>query len=297
MKEAAVPRKATAASKTRARPGIWDQCSFLLVLLQPTPGQRQALAGKTAPLRLRPFRRAFGGHETPAMELYWLDAKISSHIHAQLRIVEVVLRQQMHESLKAQYGARWFDSSQAGLSRECKGKVAEAKSRVQRAQPQGRRSGNPGQRTRPPASDTIIAELMMGFWAALLRQPGDAQHLQTLWSPALNGCFNQNRQSHQQVWQMHDALKVCQRLNWARNRVNHCESVVFGFPQPGQGQGVQIRYSPGAIVQECRALVGRFDREVEAWMRSSSAVDHLIAAPAAKQALAYSASQARRRII
>lgn len=88
-----------------------------------------------------------------------------------------------------------------------------------------------------------------------------------------------------------DSSRRTQRLNWARNRVNHCESVVFGFPQPGQAQGIQLRHSPAGIIEDCRVLVGRFSGEVEAWMRASTAVDQLVAHPLAQQALAYSARQ------
>ncbi|MCB8913357.1 hypothetical protein KUG88_24875 [Rhodococcus rhodochrous] len=81
------------------------------------------------------------------------------------------------------------------------------------------------------------------------------------------------------------------------NRVNHCESVVFGFPQPGQAQGSQLRHSPAGIIEDCRVLVGRFSGEVETWMRASTAIDQLVAHPLAQRALAYSANQSGRKIV
>lgn len=263
------------------------------MLVQPTPQQEAALASVTASSRLAPFRRACNGHEGPALALYLLDAKLASHIHSHLRIVEVVLRQQMHEALRARYGARWFDNtSGAGLSGDGRSKVEQAYEELT-----PRRSRRQSDRAPTvPAADKVVAALMMGFWAGLLRTPRDVDHEATLWVPALEGCFNR-RGPQSPTLDMSAAQKVCQRLNWARNRVNHCESVVFGFPQPGQVQGGQLRYTPASIVEECRALVGRFSADVEAWMRASTAIDQLIADPGAHQALVYSAAQPRRVVV
>ncbi|WP_032402303.1 MULTISPECIES: hypothetical protein [Nocardiaceae] len=223
--------------------------------------------------------------------MYLLDAKLASHIHGHLRIVEVVLRQQMHEALKVQYGARWFDStSGAGLSAEARLKVAGAYDDLN---PRRSRS-----RMQPaPAADKVVAALMMGFWAGLLRTPRDVDHEATLWVPALEKCLNDRRDPLAPELTMSAAQKILQRLNWARNRVNHCESVIFGFPQPGQRQGGQLRYAPASIIEECRTLVGRFSTDVEAWMRSSTAIDDLIADSAAQNALAYSSAQRGRVVV
>lgn len=263
------------------------------MLTQLTPRQQAALNASTANGRLAPFRRTYSGHEGPAAELYLLDAKLASHIHAHLRIVEVVLRQQMHVALKGSYGARWFDSrTGANLSSEASKKVRDAYDTLN-PQRQRRAASPQGQK---PSADKVVAALMLGFWVALLRTPNDADHQATLWTPALEACFNVNRIAGTPIWTMSKSQKTCQRLNWARNRVNHCESVVFGFPQPGQTQHGQIRYSPKSIVDECRTLVGRFDPSIEAWMRTCTVVDHLIADPAAQRALAYSAGQQGRTI-
>lgn len=263
------------------------------MLEQPTPTQQAALVAVTAGSRLKPFRRACQGHEGPALELYLLDARLASHIHGHLRIVELVLRQQMHVALKAAYGDRWFDNATgAGLSQDAQKKIRDAYDTLN---PPRRK---PGARPAPrPPADKVVAALMLGFWTALLRAPRDVDHEATLWTPALDGCFNGARQPSAAVWTMAQTQKRCQRLNWARNRVNHCESVVFGFPQPGQAQGIQLRHSPAGIIEDCRVLVGRFSGEVEAWMRASTAVDQLIAHPLAQQALAYSANQSGRKIL
>ncbi|MGX1770381.1 hypothetical protein ACWIE7_19125 [Dietzia sp. NPDC055343] len=256
---------------------------------QPTLTQQAALIAVTAGSRLKPFRRTYGGHERPAFALYLLDAQLASQIHSHLRIVEVTLRQQMHMALSDAYGDRWFDNATgAGLSQDAQKRVREAHELLR-----PRRQAQSFQ----PSPDKMVAAMMLGFWTSLLRAPHDVDHETTLWGPALESCFNGARQPTTPAWTMTDAQKVCQRLNWARNRVNHCESVVFGFPQPGQVQGVQLRHSPASIVEDCRTLVGRFSSEVEEWMRASNTLDQIINDPAAQKALAYSASQPKRQIM
>ncbi|MDV6278448.1 hypothetical protein R3Q06_34090 [Rhodococcus erythropolis] len=149
------------------------------MLAQLTPLQQRALSGATASARLAPFRRVYSGHETPAIGLYHLDAKLASHVHAHLRIVELVLRQHMHAALTTAYGRRWFDDNTgARLSREAKDKIRDAYGTLT---PRNRRNRT----APPPGADKIVAALMLGFWVSLLRTPNDADHTRTLWTPAL----------------------------------------------------------------------------------------------------------------
>ena len=250
---------------------------------QLTAEQRAALTQATSKKGLQPYRRALGGHEQDALDLYVLDATIASHLHAQLRLVETVLREQVHRALTSTYGSSWYevrsdDTTAAGLGNTCRSMVQDAVRAL-------RREGGGG-RVKPQrlAPDKVIAELMLGFWAKALDTPGDADHARTIWAAGVEGAFNQEQTD---TWSQDQAKKICHRLTWARNRVNHCESVVFGFPQKGmQHQGRQLRLPPVMILESCRTLVGRFDVELEAWMRTSTDVDHLLADPLVQDAWA-----------
>ncbi|WP_242484866.1 hypothetical protein [Rhodococcus sp. MS16] len=264
-------------------------------------------------LRLRPYLAAMNGSQRQARQLYHLDMKLSSHIHSQLRVTELVVRQQMHLALSTRYGTRWFDQ-RSFISKSVNKGVDKAYTQLlstrdyeiltkKRPAPKDPRTGKP-RIVRRPDPGKIVAELIFGTWVQPLPKPADSDNEKKLWRPALESCFNQTglrmrsgavvsgTSTRRPVWSMDDAMKLMMSLNWARNRVNHCESVVFGFPQAGKftpaGAGeprMQIRNSPRKVIEDCRTLVGRFDTTVEAWMRTSTTVDHLAADPLAQVAL------------
>ncbi|MET3960040.1 hypothetical protein ABIE52_006975 [Rhodococcus sp. OAS809] len=285
------------------------------VFLQPTKLQGDALERASAKERLRPYLAAMNGSRLQARRLYHLDMELSSHIHSQLRVTELIVRQQMHLALSGQYGPRWFDR-QALTSKSVRVGVDKAYGQLlsvrdyeilakKRVAPKDPRTGKP-RIVRRPEPGKIVAELMFGTWVQLLTKPADSDNEKKLWTPALESCFNQTvtpTSARRPVWTMDDAMKVTMSLNWARNRVNHCESVVFGFPQAGQfmpsGPGqprMQIRKSPRRIIEDCRTLVGRFDTTVESWMRTSATVDHLAADSLARTALQYTHNRINRHV-
>lgn len=253
-------------------------CSFMWP--QPTNAQRKALTTLTSKKRLKSYRRAMNGHEEPALDLYILDSQLSSLMHGHFRQIEVVLREQMNQALTAAYGRNWFliqedGSTPAGLGNTCRDMVKKAQNNL------NREAGKPWSKSMNGISaDKMVAELTMGFWAKLLATPGDADHASTIWSAGVSQVFNQQHVGDAVQWSQHDAMKICQRLTWARNRVNHCESVVFGFPQKGmRHKGKQLRLSPKLILENCRSLAGRFDPNLEQWMRDSAVADELMEHP------------------
>jgi hypothetical protein len=263
----------------RPKPGDYEVNRTLLqVIPQPTLTERQAIVASLAPARLRPYRQAVaGGGDGRAVELYLLDAQIASHLHATFRAAEVVIREAVHRGLAAVYTDRWFNNHNGMLDERSLGEIAKARTELARA---GSRSPSPGQ---------IVAQLMFGTWTNLFDRGGTradgtrADYADDLWLPALSNEFTQGSPTQQQV---HALTK---RLNWARNRINHCESVVFGFPQPGQRtrSSQQIRRSPALLLQDTRDLVGYTDPAIQTWLTKWTDVDQLIADPLAQEAIAY----------
>lgn len=246
---------------------------------QLTNKQRQALNNLTSKKRLKPYRRAMHGYEGPALDLYVMDTHLSSLMHGHLRQIEVILREQMNQALTATYGREWYLSKEdgstlAGLGNRCRDMVKTAQKEL------NREAGRALNSKHGISPDKMVAELMMGFWAQLLAEPGDADHESTIWLAGVNQVFNQQHTSDAVEWSQHDAMTICQRLTWARNRVNHCESVIFGFPQKGiRHNGKQLRLSPKLILENCRRLAGRFDSDFEQWMRDSTNADELLNHP------------------
>lgn len=233
----------------------------------PTADQALQLEACTSQERLRRYRAVVGGHRERALQLYLADAALASHFHAHLRMVEVILREQFHRALTTAYGSRWYISHAALLGGNGPSMLAAAQNSLGQA-----KWRNPGY---------VVAELMLGFWAGLLQTPSGGQH-QQLWTDALGGAFN--ARAELPPWSRHDAMLVCKRLTWARNRVNHCESVIFGFPQKGMVQRKQLRLPPAMILADCRRVVSRFSSHLEDWMNATTTLDDALTLPDVQQA-------------
>lgn len=227
----------------------------------PTLEQAKQLEASTSLDRLHRYRAVMGGRRNEALTLYIVDAELASQFHAHLRWVEVILREQIHRALTQTYSSQWYISHASLLGGHARSMLSEAKGSLGDAKFQ-----RPGY---------VVAEVMLGFWTNLLQNPASGDH-ERIWREALAAVFNQRRDVA--AWNRHDAMQLVQRLNWARNRVNHCESVVFGFPQKGvRPNGKQLRLPPEMILDDCRRLIGRFGSDLHAWISSSSATDALLA--------------------
>ena len=93
---------------------------------------------------------------------------------------------------------------------------------------------------------------MFGTWVNLLDTGARGNYEADLWRPAISGSFQADQPTapHPRA-QVHALVK---RMNWARNRVNHCEPVIFGFPRKGQitAQGVRLRTTPHQLLADAR---------------------------------------------
>jgi len=58
-----------------------------------------------------------------------------------------------------------------------------------------------------------------------------------------------------------------ERINWARNRISHCEPVVFGLPMPGLGTGrIRVRRSPALMFADVRTLLQLTTSDFAGWL-------------------------------
>lgn len=246
------------------------------MLVQPAPTLLPAVAASLAPARLRAFRRATQGHNRLALEMYLVDARLASTMHATFRAVEVLVRERMHRALSASFSERWFDvlETRGLLDARTERKLAVARQRAA--------DGS------APSAGKVVAQLMLGAWVELLDRGATGRYELELW-PVLTTAFA-GRGPTPPRQEVHDLAK---RFNWARNRVNHCEPVVFGFPLVGERapDGRQRRSAPAALLEDVRALADLADPAVSRWLRTCSAADDLIADPLAQRALDHIAAQ------
>lgn len=248
-------------------------------MLVPVPDSAlaPAILASLARERLRQFRRAVpNGDHRAVLDLYVLDSELASRFHALFRVVEVSLRETIHRALVAGFGPRWF-SDQAFRSALDQRTVAAVDDAVRAARPGG---------GTPPAG-AVVAQMMLGTWVQVLAPGARRRQEATVWQPVLAAAFQQGVAAGQ-VRTRAEVFELAQRVNWARNRVNHCEPVVFGFPLPGQMTATRQRRraTPHQILDDARALVAAMSGPVAAWLDAWNDMDTLLASTQVTQALA-----------
>lgn len=248
------------------------------VLPLPSPTEQSALVASLARERLRAFRRVVNGSDRLAIELYVLDAAIASEFHSVVRSLEILLRENMHRALAQRFGANWYQVLHAQLDLRTRKDITKARNQVGWSAPPGK----------------VVAQMMFGAWTGLLDAGGAlsdasgaqlADYEQLLWSTALTNAFTSPTSV---ALERRDVHSLAQTVHWARNRINHCEPLVFGFPQPGQStvSGVQARKTPARVLKDAQQLLLLLNPDVSAWMSKWDTLDRLLVEPLAQQALA-----------
>lgn len=178
------------------------------------------------------------------------------------------MRERVHRALSASFDEHWYVTRRELFDVDLTEKIDEALEKVGEKAPPGK----------------VVAQLMLGTWVSLLgkgdrkRDGTKARFDRSFWAPALQHTFNTADRKA-----LH---RSAMSLNWARNRINHCEPVVFGFPQPGLGTaGVQLRRAPRLVLEDARSLVGHLDVDLKQWMRRWSEIDTLLMDPLMEAAL------------
>ncbi|WP_143261544.1 Abi family protein [Allokutzneria sp. NRRL B-24872] len=166
--------------------------------------------------RLAPYVFACGDDQAHALRLYEWNIELSGALYEALAVVEVVVRNVIHDELTAWHTSRglpgtWLDDPQRQLGEPARRDLAKAKERAQ----QWRTVRGVREATRPdPPPGAIIAELSFGFWSFLLA----AQYEHTLWTPSIRHGFpGTNKRELVQ--------RPLRRLHQIRNRIAHLEPV------------------------------------------------------------------------
>lgn len=239
------------------------------VIPQLTKTEQDALIRSLAPVRFRRFRAATSG-DREAASLYLLDSMVASHMHATVRVIEVALREHLHRALSEAFGEKWYLTQNSTFDEALAANVKDALESVGENAPAGR----------------VIAKFTFGTWVSLLGKGSkksdgtNARYVENLWEPALQAAFDKGSITRSGL------RRIAMSLNWARNRISHCEPVVFGFPQPGLGKpGLQIRRAPHLVLEDARTLASHISPGLEGWLRRWTEVDELLRDPLLQVAL------------
>lgn len=241
-----------------------------------TPVVSAALRKAISPDRMATYVAAAQRLGCDELDLYVWDRDLAAAVLADIAIVEVALRNALHDALSVAYGTQDWYRLDIGLDDRSRGALAEAWNRLTKP----RRT--PGR---------VVARLMLGFWTGLLdaggyygREPQAFKaDYEQLFRSTLQRAFPGGRaearaaSAHFTREWMHSIATVMQDL---RNRAAHHEPLVGGFPLNGQkdrhGNPVRLSVQQG---HEAYLLLARtIDRDLGSWLAANSAVPPLLAA-------------------
>jgi hypothetical protein len=232
-----------------------------------TPKQILALERSITPTRMSTYLDEAGQDPDWARNLYLWDRDLSVAFLADLAILEVALRNAMHERLSDRWTEKWYESDEVALDERSASALATAWSRVAGDKTPGR----------------IVAQCMFGFWRGLLDKGGHVGRsprkrrcrYDVLWRGVLDKAFPGGRAEAQKDgvrWQRTYALAVVTRINELRNRVAHHEPLIKGFPLAGQQQ----RRSALEAHNDCLKLAAMLDRDLHSLLVATSRVPALL---------------------
>jgi hypothetical protein len=166
------------------------------------------LRRRLSPERFDPYERACAQDLDAAVRLYEWNVEISSAFYEVLGILEVVLRNALHDHLtewhrRTAKPGNWYDDPGLILDSQRRHDVADARLRLRR----DAKIETPGR---------VVAELTFGFWRFLLSK----RYETTLWTPALRHAFPGLRPARRQT--LYTPVHELVRL---RNRIAHHEPI------------------------------------------------------------------------
>lgn len=265
---------------------------------QVATGQHASLQRGISHPRFQTFLVAAGHKPDLARELYVWNRDVSVAILADVAIVEVALRNAMHDAAVSAWGSHWYGDSTVPLDDRSSRQLAGAwsnlhesvKGRAQDADVPGR----------------VIAQCMFGFWTNLLdaggyigKQPRrTSSDYEILWHSAFKNAFPGGRleakrqrdglianvpdgpNKPDEVLRLRQDVaftrkwvhRICKNVNELRNRVAHHEPIINGFPLQGQQQ----RMTAGDGHEQIRILTRMLDRPLAAWLDANSQVQALL---------------------
>lgn len=266
---------------------------------QPVPDPHSGLHTAISSPRFATFLHAADDDVALAHRLYVWNLDLSVAVLADIAIVEVALRNAMHDAASRAWGSHWYQSQDVQLDGRSEGQLSNAfgylhKSIKERASD----ADVPGR---------VVAQCMFGFWVNLLdsgnyvgRPPRRVKvDYDVLWEVAFKHAFPGARLEARALRNILEAKipagpdkpakvarlrqevafnrtwvhSICKNVNDLRNRVAHHEPLINGLPLAGQGQRITAAAAHGRVLMVARML----DRDLAAWLNVNSKVPSLLA--------------------
>ncbi|HEV7255750.1 MAG TPA: hypothetical protein VGN97_21955 [Mesorhizobium sp.] len=205
-----------------------------------TPALMTAFSRTVSPGRWGTYLEATGFNEEVALRLYLWNAAVGQSFHFPLQAAEVALRNVVSAAIAAEFCPNWWSDGacRAALGLDRCGEIDKAAQRIRR------KYGV------EPHTDQIVASLMLGFWAAMLKR----EHNPHLWATRTQSAFP-HLGPGQGIRNVSSTTNTVQDL---RNRIFHHEPLI--------GRNLSEDYA--AILR----LLGWICPETRQWVREHSSV-------------------------
>jgi hypothetical protein len=210
----------------------------------PTPSVL-ALRQRMSFERMGPYEQACSGDHDKAFALYEWNCAVSGAFFEALGLLEVALRNALHDQLTRWHAARyrtghWYDDPSGVLEAHRARDIADARGRLQRQN----KAETPG---------GLVTELSFGFWRFLLT----SRYEPSLWTPALRHAFPALRPARR-----HTVYVPVNELVRLRNRVAHHEPI---YNRP-------LLTLHGDLLR----VAGYVDQDLASWIRTFSRLPALL---------------------
>jgi len=160
-----------------------------------------------SPERFEPYKRRYPNNLNKSFILYQSNLEISQAFYSSLSILEVSLRNSIHEKFKNHYGKTdWYNE----LPTELKQQVLEVEKRLIKSR-------------KEVTTDRIIAELNFGFWTTLFNR----NNAKFLWKPLLKSFPNIPNDFRKRT----KVSASLNRIRTFRNRIYHYEPIIWDIQQ------------------------------------------------------------------
>lgn len=153
--------------------------------------------------RLATYLRACAGDNDEALRLYAWNIEVASAFWGSFNVLEVALRNVIHNELSTLAGREDWWNAQIGLHQFERHRVTDAIAAAQRAKGSAVVPGH------------VVAELSFGFWTGLLAN----RYHQRLWVPALHAAFPHLVGPRRELHRKQESLRKL------RNRIAHHEPI------------------------------------------------------------------------
>ena len=188
-------------------------------------------------------RYAINPQKAAAATAYAHNMLLGQAIYPCLHVLEVSLRNAMHQALKHKYGrADWWEAAKS-LTPLDRSEIEKARSSIKVK----RHTATP---------DKIISDLSFGFWVSLL----NTRHEQEFWKElrlAFPRCPKKRRQRN-------EISKVLNLIRDLRNRAAHHDALLWLAPDVRQRHLLCLEVI-GWVSPDLKPWLTRFDRFPEAW--------------------------------